>query len=789
MKTLNIAKLELNNLMYSPIAWLVLVGFSIYSAFQFVPLLDFQVVNQSLYNTDSYHSLYSSLFSSPSTGFFSKAATLFMVLIPLIAMGVISREVSSGSIKLLYSSPVKMRSIVLGKYMAVMTFVSFLMLIILLMLSVANMSIVDFDLGSALSGFIIIYCFAATVAAIAVYVSAFSAYPIVDAVATIALVYGLDLLYGLVKDVPIISSVMYWVAPKNHMTEGFYGLLTSKALGYFIVLISLFLYWSIAKMNLKRQTIAAKRITRLKMLTALVIGMGLIGAFTQPQWMQFKDLSANQVNQIGELSKKSLAPLQNKPLKVTSYINILSDGIHYLLPNQQIQDRRKYDTYYLFFPHMQMEYVYYFNPEQYQEYHVMRTGNINSDATPESTLAYVADLMKLDVSSIVSLSDLPLSDQVKKQYGRKHFRIMESEGQQELLMMKYNDMIGVPMEKEKSTAFRRLINKSYTIAFAEGHGERTYKIPQIEELEGEAKKRAMSSRMGLKGLPHNYDRLISDINERNALINNGFDLISAGLLEPVSEEVDILVIADPETAYNELELKHLSDYVSRGGHLLITANKHKQSVMNPIVEQFGVEYLPGLLVNDNKAYAATFNLAEVNDKLLKGFGQSKNLMQLINATALQLNENSAFNAEVFLSANKNEAWIDEQGPDKLGEITYQPEEGDRKETLPLAVQLSRSINGKEQKVFIASGADFMSNQYLNSLKSGLSIANGRLMDHLAQWYTNGEYPMHIKRVEAKDKRAKISFENMTYLKLIFYLLLPGIFAVLGITMLIKRVRN
>ena len=165
----------------------------------------------------------------------------------------------------LYSSPIKLGSIVVGKYIGVMVFVSMLMSISLLAIFIGNFTVEHLDFGRLMSVFIHLYLFAALIAAIGVFISTFSAYPIVDAVATIALVYGLDLLYGLVDEVPVVSTIMYWIAPSQQMEYAYRGLVTSQSLLYFVVLIILFVCWAYLRMVLKRQTSTAKWMTRAKM--------------------------------------------------------------------------------------------------------------------------------------------------------------------------------------------------------------------------------------------------------------------------------------------------------------------------------------------------------------------------------------------------------------------------------------------------------------------------------------------------------------------------------------------
>ena len=104
---IRVAKIELNSMFYSPVAWLVLVifGFQIGMAFA-------QVFGEQLRYQDMGYELWqvtSAVYNSQMKGILPPILRYIYLYIPLITMGLMSREYQSGSIKLLYSSPVKMR--------------------------------------------------------------------------------------------------------------------------------------------------------------------------------------------------------------------------------------------------------------------------------------------------------------------------------------------------------------------------------------------------------------------------------------------------------------------------------------------------------------------------------------------------------------------------------------------------------------------------------------------------------------------------------------------------------
>ena len=120
MKTIyNIAKAELKILFYSPIAWLIIVIFAFQASFAFTEIYGGHVkrvtTGWQIYNVTL------GIFSG-WTGLFTTVQQYLYLYIPLLTMGVMSREFSSGSIKLLYSSPLKSSQIVLGKFVGLVIF-------------------------------------------------------------------------------------------------------------------------------------------------------------------------------------------------------------------------------------------------------------------------------------------------------------------------------------------------------------------------------------------------------------------------------------------------------------------------------------------------------------------------------------------------------------------------------------------------------------------------------------------------------------------------------------------
>ena len=68
--------------------------------------------------------------------------------------------------------------------------------------------------------------------------------------------------------------------------------------------------------------------------------------------------------------------------------------------------------------------------------------------------------------------------------------------------------------------------------------------------------------------------------------NQGFDVVTLSLEDQeVPEDIDIVVIADMKTPFDEIENDRLNKYIARGGNLFILGDARRQEIMNPITEQ------------------------------------------------------------------------------------------------------------------------------------------------------------------------------------------------------------
>ena len=181
---MKIAGNELRALFCSPVAWFILVIFAVQAGMTFTDLFK-SVLRQQFMGEPIEFSITNALLTG-MTGTFTVIQQYLYLYVPLLTMGLMSREFGSGSIKLLYSSPVTAGQIIWGKFLSMMIYGLILMGVLLVLVIFASCTVEAFDIPAALSGLLGLYLLTCAYAAIGLYMSCLTSYQVVAAVGTLA---------------------------------------------------------------------------------------------------------------------------------------------------------------------------------------------------------------------------------------------------------------------------------------------------------------------------------------------------------------------------------------------------------------------------------------------------------------------------------------------------------------------------------------------------------------------------------------------------------------------------
>jgi ABC-2 type transport system permease protein len=179
------------------------------------------------------------------------AATLFMLVMPLVTMRLFSQEFRDGTVDLLLSSPLSATRIVAGKFLALLALaaaVIFMTALLVLSLEAGT----TLDRGTLGSGFLGLALALCAFGAIGLLLSTLSGRPSTAAAAT----YGCLLLLWLIDLAPVREPHavgLHWLGPWTHLRPLLRGLVDTADIAYFAILTLACLALAVRRLdNLRR---------------------------------------------------------------------------------------------------------------------------------------------------------------------------------------------------------------------------------------------------------------------------------------------------------------------------------------------------------------------------------------------------------------------------------------------------------------------------------------------------------------------------------------------------------
>ena len=814
--TFKIAKAELRNLFYSPIAWFLTIAFIVECALSYTKLINGHASTQEMggMGLQYMHQLTYEVFTSPY-GLFGGIMQNLYLYIPLLTMGLISREINGGTISLLYSSPVKIREIVFGKYLAMMVYSFILLLVIGIFMMAGFFDIKSADYGMLLAAALGFYLLLCAYSAIGLFMSSLTSYQIVAAVSTFVMIGALSYIGTLWQGVDFVRDLTYFLSLSGRTRHMLGGLITTKDVIYFFVIVYIFLGLTIYKLQSGRETkpwfVSAGRYV------AIVVSALIIGYITsRPNLIGYWDTTANQDNTLTPNAQKIIKELGDDKLEVTSYSNFLDNYYWFGLPDQRNDYLARWESYLRFKPDIGFHYVSYYDMPLALGYNLF-------EGYKGKTIKQIAE--QRAKGSDLSMATMETPEQIEKEIDLKseynrYVMKLTYKGRSTFLRV-FNDQMVWPSETEVSAAFKRLLQADMpVIGFVTGDGERK------------------TSKKG----DREYRTVTSDKTFRYALINQGFDVDSLSLAtQDIPDNIKALVIADPQNELSAVAIQKIKAYIVKGGNLLIAGEPGRQQMLNPLLKTLGVQLNNGMLQQQSEDFAPTLVLPHLTKN---GIGLSKLLnkpsvdtlpVAMNGVAGLSYHDTSGFHALPLLITKAGAVTNTmRRNPDL--DLVNKPEDADAsakggihmisgggggyvtavavatigggrlqkagakglvkpststnnasKEIFTTALSLTRQINGKEQRIIISGDADLLSNSELGRYEP--KVANFYFSTALFNWLDYGQYPVDTSRPDDKDNRVTVSTDHVAFLKIVYIYVLPGLILIFAAIFLIRRKRK
>ena len=760
-----IAKTELQTLFYSPIAWLILIVFTIQASISFTNVYEAHVTANELGRNLANISM--GLFADPYRGFFTQIQQYLYLYIPLLTMGLMSRELSSGSIKLLYSSPVTNSQIILGKYLSMVIYALGLSLIMFVFILYSGLTVQNFDFPGVLSGLLGLFLLICAYASIGLFMSSLTSYQVVAAIGTFALLAVLNMVGGLWQDIALIRDITYWLSIGGRANEFIRGLICSEDVLYFLIVVALFLTLSILRLKANRQKTPASKSFG-KYAGAFIVAFALGYISSRPALMFYHDATRTKVNTLTQNSQDIVAKMKGK-LTINTYSNILDTYYYLVMPKSELRDIDRFRQYVRFKPETKIKHYYYYdkanNPSLDKRY---------PDLNDRERMIQYSKSHRLDSNMFKTPEEIRKMENLLPESNRFVRTLVRENGEKTFLRV-FDDMMVHPSEAEISAAFKRLVMELPQVGFVKGHGERDC----------------------IRSGDRDYNRFAQDKPFRYSLINQGFDFNEVTLDKEIPESIDILVIAEPRQSISEEHYANLDKYIARGGNLLIAGEPGRQEQANPLAARFGVEFLPGRLVKPSENFSPDFIQAiPTRDGgrmmyWLQDMIRRETIVTMPGATAISYQgaEAKGFKVtELFVTDTAGGTWSETVTTNFIDDtVSVDPAKGEKMEaSIPVAIAMSRKVGEKDQKIIVVGDADCISNGEISIGRKGVRAANYNFIMGAFFWMSDDEVPIDVRRPGTTDRKLSVGLPGMRITKWAMLGLLPLAMAVFYILLWIRR---
>jgi ABC-2 type transport system permease protein len=700
---------------------------------------------------------------------FENVGGYLYLFIPLLTMGVINKEVNNGTIKLLYSSPVQPRDIVLGKFLGLLAFTGILMILLVLVLVTVFFSVNQPDYMSFVSAVLGLFLLAATYISIGLFISSLTHYQIVAGMITFLLFFILENMSNIWQQYDVVRDITWFLSLSGRIENFIGGLFTSRDLCYFLLIIGMFIGFSLVKM----QGIYEKNgwkfsLPRYLIITTVVLLLGYLTS--RPGYILYADLTREQTNTIHPVTQAELKKLGEDTLTVTLFVNLFDPSSGAGMP----QNRNRYiwkfwEKYQRFHTAMKFNYVYY--------YDVTKSDSlIFTERYPGKGMAEVAE--EFCESEDLSFSLFKTPREIRKMID------LEGEGKRLVMLLQYRDKSTFlrtfpssepwPDEVHVSASISRLLNGPVPqLVFTTGHFERN----------------------PFRFSERDYHSTTAMKISRVSMLNLGADIDTVNLERmEIPETTSVLVVADPRSSFSPVEMEKMERFLAGGGNIFFTAEPGKQHVLNPLLRSVGVQLDPGTIVRQDPNEMPHVLLTQLTDTgvflagerilyVMQKYPSRRFPVKLVGATAMSYQNSNGFRCEpLHYLPGSDGAWI-ENGTlvvDSAAPV-FSSDEGDIKKTAySTGVKLSRIVNNKEQRIIISGDAD-----YLTPLRD-----NGGILGNSAYaWLLYNKFPKYVNGPVPRDTTMKIGANTARAIFIINIFVLPGIMLISGVIVLIRRSRK
>lgn len=767
--TFRIARAELLSLFYSPVAWLVIIFYFIIFGIVFTnPMTESftlqRVLDEGKVAWNGFDA--AGLTSDLTWPLLQQMVNHLYLFTPLLTMGVINREVNAGTIRLLYSSPVRTREIVLGKYLGLLMLTMVLVLMAALFLFTSAAIITHPEIERHFASLLGIFLVANAYIAIGLFISSLTNYQVVAGVLTFVVFFMLNSVSRLWQQYDLIRDITWFLAISGRSNYFIDGLISTRDLLYFILVTILFLGWTMIRLRSGRES-RSQWITFGRYAGIFMIVMLLGYLSNRPGNVKYWDLTRSKSNTISADVQGVLKELDGSRLSVTLYTNLFGpNAVNGLPQNRNFYIWKLWEQYRRFYPNMEFNYVYY--------YDIYEGDSSLLKQYPGKTMPEIASKIakELGIRKSIFLTPGEIRKKIDlREEGRDLVMQLEYKGKKTWLRT-FRDNTVWPDQQVTAGAISRLSRDTVPrMLFTCGHYERNpYKVNERD-----------------------YGYYVLNPDSRSSMLNLGTDADTISLrTSDIPAGTAALVVADPRSAIQPVEQEKIRDFVQKGGNALFLAEIDKQSMINPVLASLGVRVDGGTIVHPNDQEMPHLLKASLTDAAMHLSGEKmmyeyrrgvlRDPTTVIEGGAnISYTNGKTFNiAPLIRLAGDPGIWI-ENGVLVVDSAapTLSIAAGDvQRMEYTLGVALTRPAGDRQQRIIVTGDADMLT-----------TTRNGALGNAFYSWLLYNKYPFYANYPGPTDKYFTASQPTITAIRIGYAYIIPALLIVLAITLLVRRKRK
>ena len=215
--------------------------------------------------------------------------------------------------------------------------------------------------------------------------------------------------------------------------------------------------------------------------------------------------------------------------------------------------------------------------------------------------------------------------------------------------------------------------------------------------------------------------------------------------------------------------------------------------MNPLLEEFGIRFMPGRIMQNNPNFVKNLVLAKPSAEASKTNGHFRWMNHwnykapMLDAVGIDCSEATSKGVETMTIMDTDNGNWNEQTHTTYIETGTEIEKKDS--VFQMAVRASRQVGEKEQRIFVTGDTDWLTNGERATRRNRLNTNFEYLQTAALEWLTHGNYPVNVDRPRSSDGKFNIGYNSLIWIKGLFWFAVPLALIISCISIQVKRKRK